>query len=349
MHGERAVAAHLHRVAGTVRRLADDLVGQRCAGIDIGTVELAGHIGEGVVGRRVHQGWRADLGCDGRRIIGAGDREGDILYSGIGGAVIDLDGVSDGQALTGGEEVKVCRTRIIAVADVHRATIGSGSGQREGAAVRQGRRPGREREVRAIELHDRTADDAGRQRVADIGIAHREVARDGGNVLRRGIDCFQHSRRIGRIAQHRTIVRAGDGHRHCRHAQRAIAKPYCVSDMVDERVTLSEGIDSIQDRGCIIGNLAVDDRHMSTKLRVLVTRHQRAAGHRALPVQGDEISPLPVSVVHGDFAFLAGGERKQCLCIAARVVLHDIEIVQIGAQALSQGVAVIRRLRRVEH
>src|SRR6185312_8595529 len=69
-------------------------------------------------------------------VVGAGDGEGDVLGAGVHRAVIDLDGVGDGEGVAAAQEVQVCSGGIVAVADTGGAAVGGVAGEGEGAGER---------------------------------------------------------------------------------------------------------------------------------------------------------------------------------------------------------------------
>ena len=129
----------------------------------------------------------------------------------VGGAVGDLHRVGDGQALAAAQEAEVGGRWIVGVADVDGAAVRYRTGQGERAGRDQCRSAGRQHERVAIEQDRRAPHHARRQRVAIVEIGDREIAGDRGEILRRGVEQFQHRRRVGRVAEQRAVVGAGDG------------------------------------------------------------------------------------------------------------------------------------------
>ena len=186
---------------------------QRLAIVEIGDREIAGDRGE-ILRRGVEQfQHRRRVGrvAEQRAVVGAGDGEGDVLGGRGRQPVGHLHRVGDGQALATSQEVEVGGRWIVGVADVDGAAVRYRTGQGERAGRDQCRSAGRQHERVAIEQDRRAPHHARRQRVANVEIGDREIAGDRGEILRRGVEQFQHRRRVGRVAEQRAVVGAGDG------------------------------------------------------------------------------------------------------------------------------------------
>ena len=154
-------------------------------------------------------------GVDDRRIVRAGDGDGDLTGGGVGtGDVVNLDVVDDGQGVTGSEEVEGGTRGGVSVIDRAGRTVGQRCvEEREVADVGQQARQGRVvREVLAIELNYGCTDDRSGQGVANVAVRNRQRAGDG-DILGSRVSQFGNRRRIHdvRLGQLDDIVRAADG------------------------------------------------------------------------------------------------------------------------------------------
>ena len=166
-------------------------IGQHGTVVDIGGDDLA--VDGGTAFDR-----GAGLGRRHRGIVGAGDRDHDVLRRGV----TDLDGVGDHDRLAGGEEIEVDRRRVVCVSDGLGATaVGDRCAEAQGRCERGGE-AGRQHHA-GTAAHDRGAHLRCLQHLAGIDIDEAQRARQH-DVLRLRVSRFAHAL-LGHAGQDRLV------------------------------------------------------------------------------------------------------------------------------------------------
>ena len=148
------------------------------------TVQQARVAAEVIVGAVKMDGIRVVYQAQQRRVVGAGDRELDVLCGRVGRAVVDFDGIGDGQALANTQEVQIHRTRVVAVANAGVASVGGRTRHCEDTSGNQVRSACGQRERSTVKQHRRAAHHAGCQGVCVVQVVDRKAAADRVQVLR---------------------------------------------------------------------------------------------------------------------------------------------------------------------